>query len=342
MFKYFDQGYFETGYFGQGYLSPEVQDVTVSTSGVEASVALGAVSVSTASGVTVSTPGVEATTALGSVTVVTTSGVTVSATGVQAAAALGSVTVDVTANATVSLSGVEASAAVGTVVITIVVGEMFMTLARVLADLLSSDGKVGIGTNDPQDEIHIYSSGNLGGIRFSNAQSTNAGTVRGNYGSIDVIADQSLIFRTGPSSPERMRIDSSGGVQIGSPTGGGKGAGTLNAQAIYDDNTLLTDFVLDHAADQNIDYEFYDKLELGGKAAREWDSRNLDIDFYESKWRERKALPSFRSKEERFDEEGVEIRDSVGTLVQGLQQELETAMVHIAQLNSRLKKVEAA
>lgn len=37
----------------------------------------------------------------------------------------------------------------------------------------------------------------------------------------------------------------SGGVVVGSPTGGDKGAGTLNAVAVYDDNVLLTDWLLD-------------------------------------------------------------------------------------------------
>jgi hypothetical protein len=38
-------------------------------------------------------------------------------------------------------------------------------------------------------------------------------------------------------------ISITGGVTIGSPTGGNKGAGTLNATAVYDDNVLLTDWV---------------------------------------------------------------------------------------------------
>ena len=36
-----------------------------------------------------------------------------------------------------------------------------------------------------------------------------------------------------------------GGVQIGQPTGGDKGAGTLNAVGVYDDNVLLTDYVFE-------------------------------------------------------------------------------------------------
>jgi hypothetical protein len=40
-----------------------------------------------------------------------------------------------------------------------------------------------------------------------------------------------------------------GGITIGSPTGGCKGSGTLNATAVYDDNVLLTDWVFDLAYD---------------------------------------------------------------------------------------------
>lgn len=36
-----------------------------------------------------------------------------------------------------------------------------------------------------------------------------------------------------------------GAMVVGSPTGGNKGAGTINAQAVYDDNVLLTDYVFE-------------------------------------------------------------------------------------------------
>jgi hypothetical protein len=43
----------------------------------------------------------------------------------------------------------------------------------------------------------------------------------------------------------KMTLFNGGGVTVGSPTGGDKGAGTLNATAVYDDNVLLTDWVFD-------------------------------------------------------------------------------------------------
>jgi hypothetical protein len=48
---------------------------------------------------------------------------------------------------------------------------------------------------------------------------------------------------TGGSAIEGMRIFSNGGLVVGSPTGSTKGAGTINATAVYDDDTLLTDYV---------------------------------------------------------------------------------------------------
>lgn len=39
---------------------------------------------------------------------------------------------------------------------------------------------------------------------------------------------------------DAFTVETDGGVVIGSPTGGTKGAGTLNATAVYDDNSLLT------------------------------------------------------------------------------------------------------
>jgi hypothetical protein len=53
-------------------------------------------------------------------------------------------------------------------------------------------------------------------------------------------------------------INFGGGVTIGSPTGGNKGAGTLNATAVYDDNVLLTCYVLDAALDGAVDLAKWD------------------------------------------------------------------------------------
>jgi hypothetical protein len=51
-----------------------------------------------------------------------------------------------------------------------------------------------------------------------------------------------------------------GSIVVGSPTGGDKGAGTINAQAVYDDNTLLTCCPVELWADGSFDAKFWDDL----------------------------------------------------------------------------------
>jgi len=48
------------------------------------------------------------------------------------------------------------------------------------------------------------------------------------------------------------------GIQVGAPTGGDLGTGTLNAVGVYDDNTLLTCYVFDEAINGAIDLEKWD------------------------------------------------------------------------------------
>lgn len=56
-----------------------------------------------------------------------------------------------------------------------------------------------------------------------------------------------------------ITLNSDGGTTFGSPTGGSKGAGTINAKAVYDDNVLLTDWVFDLYYDGRVrnDDKFY-------------------------------------------------------------------------------------
>ena len=84
--------------------------------------------------------------------------------------------------------------------------------------LINSSGKVGIGTDDPDDLVHINTTSNVGGIRFGNAQNLNAGTIRSNWNSIDLIGDQNLTFQT--NGDTRMKITNSGRVGIGTVSPG--------------------------------------------------------------------------------------------------------------------------
>lgn len=52
--------------------------------------------------------------------------------------------------------------------------------------------------------------------------------------------DGRMVFRTIVNGAAGTRCTVQEGLMVGSPTGGDKGAGTINAVAVYDDNTLLT------------------------------------------------------------------------------------------------------
>ena len=57
-----------------------------------------------------------------------------------------------------------------------------------------------------------------------------------------------------------------GALQIGAPTGGFKGAGTINAQAVYDDNVLLTCYAIEAYKQGSVDIAY-------------WDAKVLDLDI---------------------------------------------------------------
>jgi hypothetical protein len=83
---------------------------------------------------------------------------------------------------------------------------------------ITSAGKLGIGTITPGDLVHINTTGNVGGIRFGNGQNLNAGTIRSNWNTIDLIADQNLTLQT--NGDTRMKITNAGKVGIGTVTPG--------------------------------------------------------------------------------------------------------------------------
>jgi len=64
------------------------------------------------------------------------------------------------------------------------------------------------------------------------------------------------------NSSTAATIYSDGGLVIGSPTGGNKGAGTVNAVAVYDDNSLLTCYIIEAWKYGAIDLAKWDALVL--------------------------------------------------------------------------------
>jgi|GEM_PF-4857263 len=147
------------------------------------------------------------------------------------------------------------------------------------------------------------------------------------------------------SNLQRMIIDSTGNVgigttvpsstlhvigsmQVGSPTGGDKGAGSINAQAVYDDNTLLTDWVFDDYYDGQVREE---DLELHG------DHHMMTIEEMIAFAQENRHLPTITGRQEWNEQGGL----SLGKLASQLWETAEKNALYIGELNSRLKTLEA-
>jgi len=122
------------------------------------------------------------------------------------------------------------------------------------------------------------------------------------------------------------------GLYADNATGGDKGVGTINADAVYDDNAgPLTDYVLDFYVDGYVDPTNYDH-----DLWKQFDTADFGIDAYVAKWMERRALPCFAAR----TEGAKSYEQSVGQLARCLVQAAETQAVHIKELNERVKSLE--
>ena len=102
------------------------------------------------------------------------------------------------------------------------------------------------------------------------------------------------------------------GVVVGSPTGGDKGSGTINAQAVYDDNVLLTDYVFEPQ---------YPLLTIDAMTA-----------FYQT----RKHLPTIPGRDD-WESSG---KFSLGKLANHLWETIEVQAIYITQLHQRIRVFE--
>jgi len=139
---------------------------------------------------------------------------------------------------------------------------------------------------------------------------------------------------TTTAGTKRGYVGSSGGLIWGSPTGGDKGAGTINATAVYDDNVALTGYVLDKAFNPEFDIDEWGKKT---KAVNEFINREnlmLDVNEYCEFIKSRRMLPTFEDIESSGD------IPSTGAMIQKLWEVVEIQSIHIHQLNERLKKME--
>lgn len=125
--------------------------------------------------------------------------------------------------------------------------------------------------------------------------------------------DSVIYLQTMNAGTRATRATIGQGVQVGAPTGGDKGVGTLNAQAVYDDNTLLTDYVFEP------DYAL------------------LPIDQMASFYREHLHLPTIPGRDE-WEKDG---RFPLGKIVTHLWETVEVQARYITELHERLEAIDA-
>lgn len=165
-----------------------------------------------------------------------------------------------------------------------------------------------------------------------------------------------------------------GSVIVGSPTGGAKGAGTINAQAVYDDNSLLSCYVFDQALDGTVDAAKWDarvpdrvmrpeqeevvdpetkEVVIRDKAPPQIEARAhepmrrfaarigtsydpLSLDGYAKHWKEKRHLTAMPN-EATFDPVNGQL--TTGEWIQRLVETVEIQAVLIEELNLRVKAI---
>lgn len=248
----------------------------------------------------------------------------------------------------------------------------------------ATNNRVGMGTASPGTMLHMLSAAGLAVIRIENEDTANSivlkDTTSGDKGYLGMGSGlnayligasgcQLLLGANGSNS--HVTVFTTGGVNIGAPTGGDKGSGTLNAVAVYDDNTLLTDYVFDQKMNGQVDMDKWDSKvpnrtittntvepDHKGKAReittstlevrlhepmRKFLNRigskydPLDIDKYAQHWKDKGHLTSMPNGEYY----SAATHHSTGETIQRLVETVEIQAIHIETLNQRLKSLEA-
>lgn len=137
-----------------------------------------------------------------------------------------------------------------------------------LATLESTNAGAGAapGFNLDRNSASPAASDALGYVRFSGRDSGGAATIYAQIRGIisdpnDTSEDGLLAFGTVVAGAFAENWTLGAGFYAAGATGGDKGAGTLNAKAVYDDNTLLTCGPIEFMRDGVVDLEKWDALE---------------------------------------------------------------------------------
>jgi hypothetical protein len=217
-----------------------------------------------------------------------------------------------------------------------------------------------------------------GSVRFDVHKGNNTAAVNcrfyGNGGDSYIAGDNGK-FGVGETSPSALFHVDGGGALFGNPAGGDKGAGSVNAEAVYDDNALLSCYVFDLALDGSIDPAKWDALTPDRHIAAEYDEEEdpetgatvkrektpartearrhepmrkfaaragtpydpLTLDGYAKHWKEKRHLTAMPD-EARFDPVNGQL--TTGEWIQRLVETAEIQAVLIEQLNEQVKALE--
>jgi len=226
----------------------------------------------------------------------------------------------------------------------------------------AASGNVGVG-GAPDRALHVHSSNPAVRFQDAGAPASFAEFSCGNANFVfradqnDAVAGSTIFFQT--DAANRMRITE--GVYVGSPVGGDKGAGSINAHAIYDDNTLLSCYVFDQALDGAIDMrkwddkvpdrtieEAEDASRAGQRVPRRHDPARrfaarigaahdpLTLDGYARHWKEKRHLTAMPNEAAFDPQAGL----AAGEWIQRLVETVEIHAVLIEALNQRTRTIE--
>lgn len=219
-----------------------------------------------------------------------------------------------------------------------------------------------------------------GSVRFDVHKGDNTAAANCRFygsGGDSYVAGDNGNFGVGETSPSALFHVDGGGALFGNPAGGDKGTGTVNAEGVYDNNTLLSCYVFDQALDGAVSMEKWDARapdkivgaefedvedpETGAvrravktperiitrthEPARKFAARiggkhdPLTLDGYARHWKEKRHLTAMPN-EATFDPVNGQL--TAGEWVQRLVETVEIQAVLIEELNQRTKHLAQA